>query len=194
MPVGPYAKADAKGCSECRGRPLGFVAAVALHRYDGPLRKLCLKLKHSGREPLARWLADRLADEQGEALRSHQVDLVVPVPLHWSRRLSRGYNQADVLASRLARRLELPLHRALRRSRPTRPLARLSPTERAEELRGAFRVRLLGRRAVEGRRVLLVDDILTSGATTGEAARVLKRAGASSVVVAVLARAEGNNQ
>jgi ComF family protein len=115
---------------------------------------------------------------------------VVPVPLHWWRHWRRGFNQAEALARALARRLDLPIRRPLRRIKPTEKLAELSPTERARALRGAFRARKSP--GLVGRTVLLVDDVLTTGATCGAAARALKQAGAARVVVAVIARTGKN--
>jgi ComF family protein len=110
--------------------------------------------------------------------------------MHWMRRLVRGINNPDVLADLLSRHLDAPLATAgLVRRRNTLPQKDLSPRERRLNVRGAFRVRKGYN--VKGAHVLLVDDILTTGATASEAARVLKRAGAATVGVAVLARAEG---
>jgi ComF family protein len=187
--LGPWARLD-KGCSECRGKPLGFDAALALAPYQGPLRDLCLRLKHRRDAWLARWLAELVVEARGGPLQAELArdpkPLVVPVPLHWLRRLERGYNQAEALADALARRLGLRTSRPLRRIKQTKLLAGIGRTERAEQLRGAFRSRPL-----VGRTVLLVDDILTTGATCGSAARALKKAGAARVVAVVVARAEG---
>ncbi|MBX6314469.1 MAG: ComF family protein [Isosphaeraceae bacterium] len=188
--VGPWTSV-AGGCPECRGRRLGFDGAIALGPYQGPLRDLCLRLKRGPNAWMAPWLADLLLEVRGEALRASGADRIAPVPLHWWRQLRRGYNQAEALAHALGRRLGLPVVRALRRVKPTRKLAGLGRVERAEALREAFRPRSRGGPDLAGRTVLLVDDILTTGATCGAAARALKQAGAARVVVAVLGRAEG---
>lgn len=190
LPLGPYEHVD-RGCARCRGCSLGFDAAVALGPYQGPIRHLCLRLKHERDAWLARWLMDLVVEARADVLRAAAEDAaaVVPVPLHWWRGWRRGYNQADALAERLARRLRKPLARPLRRVRWTEKLADLSRTEREEMMRDAFRC---GRRArLRGRTVLLVDDILTTGATCRFAARALKQAGAKRVVAVVVARAEG---
>jgi len=189
MPVGPWGDRS-QGCSQCRGRPLGFDAAFALGPYEGPIRHLCLKLKREGNAWLARWAADLIFEAHAAGLRELGAAGVVAVPLHWRRRLARGYNQAEALAGPLARRLGLCVSRPLRRVRPTPALARLGRGARATLMRGAFRARAGPSWA--GRTVILVDDILTTGATCGEAARALKRAGAGRVVVVVVGRAEGN--
>jgi ComF family protein len=188
LPVGPHADCRG-GCSECRGRSLGFEAVVALGPYSGPIRALCLELKHERRAWLGRWLSELLVDARAGALAQHEIDCVVPVPLHWRRRLSRGYNQAESLAESLSRRLALKHAQPIRRVVATPPLAWMSRRERARVMHGAFRAK--PHRAIRGRSVLLVDDILTTGATCGAAARALKRAGARRVIVAVIGRAEG---
>lgn len=187
LPAGPFANLE-KGCSECRGKPLGFDAALALGRHDDPWRGLCLKLKNDRGAWLAPWLGGLLV----EARRSEFSDLqaagarVVPVPQHWLRRLRRGYNQAEALAVALSRPLGLATGPAMRRIKPTHHLVGLGSKARAEAIRGAFVVRRGAR--LRGETVLLVDDVLTTGATLGEAARALKRAGARRVVAAVLTR------
>jgi predicted amidophosphoribosyltransferase len=116
---------------------------------------------------------------------------VVPIPLHWRRHWHRGYNQAEEVARGVARRLALRLsRRTLLRSVATPLLAELGPSARAEAMRGAFRVRRGMVSGLRGRTVVLVDDVLTTGATCGEAARALKRGGAARVIAVVLARAE----
>jgi ComF family protein len=195
MPVGPHADL-VKGCSECRGVALGFDRAIALGPYQGPIRHLCLRLKQERNAWMARWVAGLVAEGRAEALRAYCSEardgsrpLVVPVPLHWVRRLRRGYNQAEELALGLGDSLSLRVRSPLRRVVATPPLARAGRSERARIMKQAFRVDR--RRVLEGRTVLLVDDILTTGATCGAAARALKKAGAARVVVVVVARAEG---
>lgn len=189
MPVGPYADADA--CRNCRGRRLGFDEAVALGPYQGPLRALCLMLKHEREAWLARWVTELLVEARPVLREFDAGSLVVPVPLHWRRQWSRGYNQADALAVALGRVLGLRHARPLKRTRHTAILAGKGRTQRAEALRDAFRPRRSAARTLTGRVVLLVDDVLTTGATCGSAARALKRAGAARVVAVTIARAEG---
>lgn len=188
LPVGPFAWIE-DGCAWCGKRALGFDEAMALGPYEGPIRTACLRLKHKQNAWIARGLADLLVEVHGERARSWGDVVVTSVPLHWGRRLERGFNQSDELAERLAQRLGAPTARALTRVRKTRKLAALSRTERAEVMRGAFRVRNDAR--VRGRTIVLVDDIMTTGATCGAAARALKAAGAHRVVALVVARAEG---
>ena len=193
MPVGSWAVLP-EGCGECRGRRPGFDAAFALGPYQGPIRDLCLTLKDERNGWVAPWLAGVLVEARPglreEAGRSAGA-WVVPVPLHWRRRWVRGYNQAEVLARGVARGLGLRDLDLLRRVEATTPLAGLGRAERARSMRGAFRVR--GSPDLKGRTVLLVDDILTTGATCGAAARALNRAGAARVVAVVVGRAEGRS-
>jgi len=188
LSVGPFADLRG-GCAVCRDGSLGFDAALALGPYDGPLRELCLRLKHEQNAWLAPWLSDLFVEARRDAIGHLPSDVwVVPVPLHWSRRWQRGYNQAEALASGLARRLGLPVHQPLRRVIATQRLAHKGRTERADVMRGVFRARSYHHLA--GRTVILVDDVLTTGATCSAAAKALKKAGAVRVVVVVIARAE----
>jgi ComF family protein len=151
------------------------------------LRELCLRLKHEQNAWLAPWLCDLWVEARREAIGGLPADAwIVPVPLHWWRHWWRGYNQAEALARGLARRLDRPLKRLLRRTVATEKLAGLSATERVRAMRRAFRARHTP--GLAGRTVLLVDDVLTTGATCGAAARALRRAGAARVIVVVIAR------
>lgn len=187
LPVGPFAVCP-EGCTRCRGRSLGFEAAVSLGVYEGPLRDLCLLLK---RESNA-WLAPRLGQMlvqvcRAELLRLPENTWVIPIPLYWARYLKRGYNQAEALARTIAHHLDFRLQQPLRRIKSTGYLSSKTSTERRAAMQGVFQVRHPEK--LKDRTILLVDDILTTGATCGAAARVLKQAGARSIMVAVLGRA-----
>jgi ComF family protein len=184
--VGPHTDTSS-GCTGCRGQSFAFERAFRLGPYDGRLREGILHTKTSAGEPLAEMLGRVLADRRGTELLAAGVEVVVPVPLHWVRRWSRGYNQADAIGREFAAGIGLPHDaRVLRRVNPTPQQAQPSATARRENVRGAFRANPGAR--VAGRAVLLVDDVMTTGSTAAEAARVLREAGASRVVVAVLAR------
>lgn len=171
-------------CGACQKRPPAFDRLLALWAYREPLDAVIQGLKFRRLDYLGRHLAVALSDGLGEALAG--FDAVVPVPLHWRRRLTRGYNQAEQIARPLARRLRVPLVSALRRSRPTPAQTSLGKASRLSNLRGAFRAP--NARKVQGLRVLLVDDVATTGATLDAAAAALKQAGASGVTALVAAR------
>jgi ComF family protein len=136
------------------------------------------------RHLVARWLGAALDDER---LCGRRFDLIVPVPLHPARQRERGFNQAGLLAKLLARQSSIPVKPLLERIRYTNTQTALDRSERMENLHNAFRLRKNA--DVRGLRMLLVDDVLTTGATLNECARVLKRAGALSVHAATAARA-----
>lgn len=186
--VGPYSVQKGT-CAACRQNPVAFSAAVRLGPYTGPLREAVLRLKSPQNEGLGELLGECLAQHRRAALEGLAPDVVVPVPLHWLRRLARGYNQSAAIAHGLAVRLRLPCRGWLKRVRATPSQKSVPGGQRWENVRNAFRARARPRLA--GRHVLLVDDVMTTAATASEAARALLAGGAARVSVAVLARAEG---
>jgi len=174
-------------CPACAKSPPSFGRARAALLYDAGARRLILPLKHADRTELAFVLALHMARAGAAFLLA--AELLVPVPLHRRRLLSRRYNQAALLARALSRRAHVPmLPDALVRRRPTAPLGEMSATQRAAEVAEAFTLRPSRADAVRGRRVLLIDDVLTSGATANECARTLLAGGAASVDVLAAAR------
>jgi ComF family protein len=186
--TGPFANVE-DGCTRCRDERFAFDGAVRLGEYDGLLRDVVLRLKHQSGECLAEEVGALWADHAGAALRSLNVDVVIPVPLHWWRRFRRGYNQTESLARSFAAALRVPCRpRWLRRCRPTKTQHYLnSHTDRRENVRNAFAARQ--REQVRGKRILLVEDVMRTCSTAHEAARPLRAAGAAQITVAVLARA-----
>jgi ComF family protein len=184
----PHAQPEAPLCGRCAVEPPAYDRARAALRYDEGARGLILAFKHADRTDTApafgRWLARAGAELLAEA------DLIVPVPLHRWRLLKRGYNQAAVLAQALARETGLPLiPDLLQRHRATPSQQTLSARARlANVTAGAFRPHPWHRRRAAGRRVVLVDDVLTTGATVGACARVLRQMGAVQVDVLTLSR------
>ena len=139
LPAGPYADVR-RGCAECRGRSLGFDAALALAPYAESVRDLCLRLKHERDAWLAPWLTNLLAEaRQSELARLPRNAWIVPIPLHWWRRLQRGYNQAEALARGLSCSLGLCVRQPLRRIKATDRLARKAASDRMDAMRQAFR-------------------------------------------------------
>ena len=159
--------------------------------YDGPLVDAILLLKFEQIAPLGTWFAERLAEVVRSEGNAMAADVVVPVPLHRQRERERGYNQAALLSRPLAKRLHLP-HQAVllmrTRARPDKRI--LSFEERWESVRGAFAT--CPGSQVDNLRVLLVDDVLTTGATLDACARALRDAGAKSVLGLTVARAVRN--
>ncbi len=186
----PQRWGDQPRCSRCRDRRYYFDYAVALGLYQSELRQAVLWMKRHPYEPLTRALGTLLADHIAERVGEWNIDLVVPVPMHWWRRLRRGTNTARLLGESVSRRLALPLSvRVLRCRRKSLKQGTLRPLERFRNVRGAFRIS--SGYDITDKRVLLIDDILTTGATASEAARVLRQAGAQTVAVAVVARGTG---
>ncbi len=192
---GAYGKADADpvlGCDVCRGKRHWFDGVTPLGGYHEKLRGVVLRMKHATRDSLSQAMGRLLVFRRHESLAGLRPDLIVPIPMYWSRRLWRGTNSAEIVAATLGRCLGVRVDgRVLSFCRKTLPQNELPPTMRFRNVRGAFRVR--PRRYDKGSRILLVDDVLTTGATCSEAAAVLKKAGAKTVAVAVIARTEGQH-
>jgi ComF family protein len=187
--IGPYLDPNVP-CSFCRDERYAFERVIRLGVYDDALRTGCLRAKSSGAEPLAAGLADLLWECESDAFRSAQVDVVVPVPHHWLRRFYHAHNAAHSLGSVWASRLQVPLAtHILEKRRWTRPQARLTPHERRQNLRNVFQA--VPSQGLSGAVVLLADDVMTTGTTAHESAKVLVQSGAARVIVAVIARGLG---
>ena len=185
-------------CTMCRLAPPQFDRAVAHANYEDEMRRMLHLLKFEGMRGVAEYVLGDAMAAAAQKLRGDAADelVVVPVPLFAVREKARGFNQAKVLAEVMIKRLRkleprwtLSLEgQALSRVKDTRALYSLNPTQRRASLKGEFRV--ADAEAVLGREVLLIDDIMTTGATARECARVLKRAGAAKVWVVTAARAQ----
>lgn len=180
-----------QGCVHCRRRPIRFDSVTCLGMYEDQLRDAVLSAKWSYSSVALATLTELLVRQHRDRLLALNCELVLPIPQSWVGRLTRRFNPAAVVADHLADRMKLPsdLH-ILRRSRTTRPQKRVSVNRRYENQKASFRVR--DRHLLKNRTVLLVDDVLTTGATCSEAARLLKSAGAKECHVAVIARVLGN--
>lgn len=186
----PFAHANTgagRSCPACVAAPPPWGEARGALTYDAQSRRVILPLKHADRPELAAALA-RMMARAGAALLG-RAQVLVPVPLHRGRLLARRYNQSVLLARHLARLSGVPsLPDALRRTRATTQLGDLSAAERAAAVEGAIAVRDIRRPTLAGQRVLLIDDVLTTGATARECTTALLDAGASAVDVLVAAR------
>lgn len=188
-PVGPYLDTR-HGCHHCRSDRFAFDRVVALGPYRGLLRKACLRAKQDHSGLVARRLGELLAERWGELFSTEPVELIVPVPAHWTTRLVRPTAPADLIAAALSQQVSVPWSpHVLRKVRRTPPQATLTPSKRRDNLTGAFTL-VRGVR-LNAHRVLLVDDVLTTGTTAHRAAQVLRKGGAASVRVAVVARGLG---
>lgn len=180
-------------CPDCQEHAAPFAWSVAAGLYDARLRAAIHKLKYGGRTALARPLGDLLSEAllsclaPGAPMASAHIDLVIAVPLHASRLRSRGFNQAELVAGALCARTGFTqASRCLRRARRTVSQTALTPEGRMRNVHGAFQVARPDE--VRGRSVLIVDDVLTTGATGRECARILREAGANRVYLAGVAR------
>ena len=181
----PHPMGEGALCADCARERASWDRARAVLRYDRHSRRLVLALKYD-RTDLAKALGGWMRRAGGELLDG--ADFIVPVPLHWTRLFARRYNQAGLLAHAIHAAGGPPVAPEwLVRRRRTPSQGRLGPAARARNVRGAFALR--PGRSVAGKRLVIVDDVLTTGATVEECARVLRRAGAGFVGVLTLARA-----
>jgi len=187
-------------CPLCRLGIAGFDGVYSYGSYEGTLRTLIHLFKYEKIHTLARPLGEMLARSLP---REERFDLVVPMPLHWKRRWQRSFNQSELLAKEVARRWNVPVLGAVRRVKATAPQAGLTNAKRRKNMSGAFapsrplfhrdlggRFAFARRISLKGARVLLIDDVLTTGSTAAACARALKRAGARRVTLAAVARTD----
>ena len=184
-PVAPY-EISLGRCGQCRGRSLRIEGTVRVGIYGDLLGQLLRAYKYHGREELALLLGGWLAEAIEAAPWRERIEAVVSVPTHWKRRFHRPFHAADALASHVAQEASLPHVPILRRVRAGPRQIGLSDTERAANVRGAFAIRKGV--VLRDARVLLIDDVRTTGATLEECAKVLRRSGAAEVYAAVVLR------
>lgn len=177
---------DGQGqCRLCRLGANGFDAAYTFGAYDGELRKLIHLFKYAKIQTLARPLGAFLR----QALpRDQRFDCIVPMPMHWRKRWDRGFNQADLLARETSRHTGAPVKALVRRTHQKAAQAGLTNAERRANVAGAFAVPR--RLRLDGQRILLIDDVMTTGATAGACAKALKKAGAAHVTLLAVARVD----
>ncbi len=187
--VGPYTTGP-HGCPTCAGLSLPWDEVVRIGPYREPLRDWIIAMKFSHAWSWGRWFGDRLADTIG-CDEPHERVVICPVPMHWARRLRRGYNQSQVIASRIGEHLDYPVVPLLQRIRYTRPQTQTPHTERRRNQQRSVRVLPVD---LAGWSVWLVDDVKTTGSTLKRCARLLRGAGAEHIGVAVVAVADGRQK
>ena len=184
-PVGQFTDLT-DGCGQCRQEKFAFDRVVRLGIYEGEMRLACLRAKARGGNSIARGLAATLIQEKRELFNSLSIDLVIPIPEHWTRRFLHSHYAAETLSREVADRLPARWGRNVLSKLRRTPKQATSPTPlRRTQQQGSFGVSRPDQ--VSGKNVLLVDDILTTGSTASAAARTLKKCGANQVIVAVVA-------
>lgn len=172
-------------CRECRGKDLKFTKAVAVVRYSGSIRKIIKAFKFHAESSLAMPMAALMHQRMLESEIS-EADLLIPVPLHDKRLRERGYNQSELLAREISRLCRIPYNkRCLLRTKNTAPQSMLRKKERRLNPLGAF---MPGSADLTGKKILLIDDIMTTGSTVSECSRVCRAAGAAQINILVFAR------
>ncbi len=180
-----------QGCPHCVGEKKRFDAVISLGPYRGPLRAAILRLKHAGQQSLAQSLGALLSSRLQEYYPPTEFDALIPVPMHWRKRLLRGDGASRMLADVVSRLSRVRLaSRMLFCQRLTKKQSTLSRSHRTSNVHDSLGLRMP--RRVVPKSILLLDDTMTTGATVNEAARVLRQAGIERVVVIVLARAAMN--
>ena len=185
-PLPGFAGESANLCLECIRHPPPYSGSRAFGYYSAELRQMIHELKFEKRRPLTKLLAPLMADIFFESWRREDFDFITYVPLHYLRRRERGYNQSELLGRTLAQMVGLPERNTLRRITATRSQVGLSDSQRRENVRKAFYTHI---DRVAGKRILLIDDVMTTGATIVSAAESLINAGAEKVSVLTVARA-----
>ena len=190
-PVGPFVDRQ-RGCQECRREQFAFQTVYRLGIYEGAVREVVIRGKYLQGEPLLLSLAELIWGHVGNELRAAHINLIVPIPQHWRQRIFSRHHAPDILAEAWGRRLQVPVgYPILAKVRKTQKQAHLNRPERHKNQHQVFRVTRPAR--VQGQTILLVDDVLTTGATAHSAARTLKKSGAKRVIVAVIARVLGHH-
>lgn len=174
------------GCAYCIGKRTAWQKLVRLSAYQPPMDEWIRAMKFNGRWASANWLGRLLAQILDEPQQFDRT-VVCSVPMHWLRRLQRGYNQADLLATSIARIRQWPVAPLLRRTRQTAPQTRVAPSQRKNNIRNAFQVCQVD---LSGWDVILVDDVKTTGSTLTACTRLLRKRGARFITVAVAAVAD----
>lgn len=166
-------------CQDCTRHTHYYVQGKALWVYKGCVKESIYRLKYGNRREYGRSFGQELAGQYGKWIKRKKIEVILPIPLHKRRRRQRGYNQAEIIAKELGRRLDIPVDtKLLQRTVHTKPQKELNDKERKENLRKAFQV---AKKDIPFGRILLVDDIYTTGSTIDGAAKALREAGAEEI-------------
>ncbi len=185
----PLQNEEEEYCASCRKRESDWTEGRALYTYTGPIRSSLHAVKYQNRREYLDFFARDMAEHLGRDIRRWRPQAIVPVPMHPSAKRRRGYNQAEILAKRLSGELHIPVCAALRKVKKTADQKELDHRARRQNLKGAFAADpkyFCGEDGLIGKRILLVDDVYTTGSTVQEAAGTLARAGAAEIYFAVL--------
>lgn len=195
----PLSREDREFCFDCSKKKRSYQNGLSLGVYEGALRDSIVRCKFHGRQEYASWYADEIVQLQSERLKALQADAIVPIPMHPRKERKRGYNQAALFGTELAKRLDTPMvGNILLRTRFTEPQKELNDTARLQNLLDAFAVDEI--RLAEYKknhsfeRVILVDDIYTTGSTMEACARLLRKSGVTFIAPVTVAVAGGHEQ
>ncbi len=185
----PVYSAETEYCMDCQKQSHVFTKGIALWSYDEQVRKAVYRFKYKNRREYAGYFGEELIKRYGRQMRGWDADAVIPVPLHKKRLKRRGFNQAELIAKEIGRRLEVPVEPDMVfRIVNTRPQKELNEKERHKNLKNAFKI---SKNVVKLKKIILVDDIYTTGATADAIARLLLRAGVEKIYVVILCIGKG---
>lgn len=188
----PIRHAEQEHCHDCARIQHHFEKGAALWLHEEPVNLSIYQYKFHNQRSFGRYYAEEMAERYGDTLAKWNPDIIIPIPLHSAKLRKRGYNQAAIVAKELGKLMSLPVSvKLLKRMRGTNPLKTLDPAERKRNLRKAFAVEDEERELLKGKRVLLIDDIYTTGSTMDEAAKILKGAGAEKVFYLTISIGQG---
>lgn len=180
----PLDKSEQEYCRNCRNKSYHYDRGIGIFTYGTVLQKSLIKLKYENRQEYGTFYGEFAASYAREQIFDWKIEVLMPIPLHWKRMEKRGYNQAEIIARAAGKKLNLPVDTTvLKRVINTKPQKELSEKERKENLKNAFEVR--GK--MKYKKILLIDDIYTTGSTINAAAGILKKAGAENIYFLTIA-------
>lgn len=188
----PIRHEEQEYCQDCARARHCFEKGIALWLHKEPINLSIYQYKFHNQRRFGQYYAEEMAKRYGAILKKWNPDIIIPIPLHWSKLRKRGYNQSAIIAEKLGEHMGIPASvKLLKRIRRTSPLKALDPAQRKKSLEKAFAVADDEGKLLEGKIVLLIDDIYTTGSTMDEAAKTLKRAGAEKVFYLTISIGQG---